>query len=159
MGREVPKRVDVLPDLAEVQALGVDVTDVAELAGVDVVLDLPDRRVEQEDVPDHERRRSSGRQLDQVLTLGARHRQRLLDEDVLSGQEGPSGERVMGDDRGGDDDSVDVVVGEHVVEVGHERAIRVLPRNRSSLAGSASHTVWSRAPSTSASALARFGPQ
>ncbi len=33
VGPEVPERVDVLPDLAEVQPLRVDVADVAELAG------------------------------------------------------------------------------------------------------------------------------
>ena len=55
MRREVPDHADVLLVQAEVDALGGDEVDVAQLAGVDDLLDLAHGRAEDEGVADHER--------------------------------------------------------------------------------------------------------
>ena len=104
---EVPHRVHVMPDLAQVQALRIDVVDLADLARVDVLLHLVDGRVVDEDVADHERQALRRRELDQRLALRAGRRERLLDHDVLAGGERGLAQVEVRVDRRGDDDRVD----------------------------------------------------
>ncbi len=65
-------------------------------------------------------RSGRARGLDGALGVGDRLRERLLDEAVLAGLEHAHGEIGVCRDRGGDDDRVELVVGEQVVEVGRE---------------------------------------
>ena len=85
MDAEASERVLVGPDLAEVLPVPVDVEDVAELARVDDLLQLPDSRVVQQQVAGHEDTAVRLGDLDELLRFHRRQRHRLLDEDVLSG--------------------------------------------------------------------------
>ena len=62
---------------------------------------------------------------DELLHLGGAHRRRLLDEDVLARLERRSRERIVRRDGRRDHDGVDVVVGEHLVEVAGDPCVRV----------------------------------
>ena len=85
MRRQVPQRVDVLPDRAEACAREVQVADLSEKAVVDVALDGADRRVEKEGMPDHQHAAGLLLQRGQSLGVGHGAGQRLLDEDVHAG--------------------------------------------------------------------------
>ena len=62
VGGDAPQRVDVALDAAEVDALAVEVEDVAEIAAVDRVFDVADGRVELKHVAHHEDRAEAVRQ-------------------------------------------------------------------------------------------------
>ena len=70
----------------------------------------------------------SRRQLDELLHLGAAHRRRLLDEDVLAGLERLLGERVVRRDGRRDHDRLELRVGEQLLEVGGRARAREAPR-------------------------------
>ncbi len=130
---EAPERVLVLADLAEVLAVPVHVEQAAELLGVDEVLELGDAGVVEEEVARHEDERALLRQRDELLAERRGECERLLDEDVLAGEEGLARELEVRDDRGRDRDRVHLVVGEDVVEarrlarVGEAAAIALEP--------------------------------
>ena len=100
----------------------VDVADLAELAGVDDLLQLRDARVVLEQVADHQHAVGRfGCCLDHALGVGDRLRQRLLDEAVLAGLEAPRAASVGVRRHGGrEHDRVELRVGEQVVEVAGE---------------------------------------
>ena len=81
---ERPERVLVLADHAEVLAVAVDAEDVAELAGVDELLQLAHAGVVEQQVARHQHEASLLGERDELLHLGGAHRGRLLDEDVLA---------------------------------------------------------------------------
>ena len=125
VGAERPQRVLVAAQLAEVQALRVDVVDVAELAGVGDRLEHVHAGVVDEQVPDHQ---------DPVVVLGGLDGalgvldgvgERLLDEAVLARLQDPLGERAVRGDRRGEHDRVELVVVEQIVEVAGEARVRI----------------------------------
>src|SRR6185295_10923741 len=67
--REVPDDVDVLLVQTEVQSRAVDVTDLAELAAVRDVTQLPDRGVVLEGVADHEMHLGARGRVDQLFAF------------------------------------------------------------------------------------------
>src|SRR5439155_15658401 len=77
---ERPERVLILPDLAEVLAVAVDVEDVAELVRLDQLLQALDARVVEEQMTRHQHAPALLRGRDEVLDLGAGQRRWLLDE-------------------------------------------------------------------------------
>ena len=81
---EAPERVLVGAELAEVEALGVQVVDVAEVALFDQVGELADPGVVTEQVPDHQGQVALGGQGHDALSQGRVLGQRLLDEAVLA---------------------------------------------------------------------------
>ena len=85
---------------------------------LDQLLDGPQPGMEEQQVPDHEPAVGVLGGLDELARLGDRERERLLDEEVLAGGEHAHAERMVGRHRGRDRDTVDGVVGEHLVEVG-----------------------------------------
>ena len=87
VGAEAPERVLVLADLPEVLAVAVDVEEAPELLRVDQVLQLGHARVVEEQVAGHEHERALLGEGDELLAEGRRKRERLLDEDVLAGEE------------------------------------------------------------------------
>ena len=95
----------------------VDVADLADVAAVDDLLDLADRRRVEEGVPDHEDEPLALGDGDQFLALRGRRGHRLLDEDVLAGEERRLGEREVEAHRGGDDHRVDLLVIDQLVSV------------------------------------------
>ena len=155
---ERPERVLVRANDPEVLAVAVDAKHVAELAGVDQLLQLLDAGVVEEQVARHQDEVAVGCDGDQLVHLGGPHRRRLLDQDVLARLERLLRELVVRGHRRGDHDCV-------------ERCRRrASPRSRdvACAAGSARRTPraglpsWSQtqASSPSSSKLrARFGPQ
>ena len=114
---ERPERVLVGAQLPEVEPVGVDVVDVAELAGGRDLLELGHARVVLEQVADHQ---GPARPLgggDGPLGLLDGLRERLLDEAVLARVEHALGQRAVGRHRRGEHDRVERVVGQQVVEV------------------------------------------
>jgi len=110
---EVPDDAHVLLVQAQVHTLRGDEVDLAELAGVDELLDLAYRRAEDERMPHHERqlaRRGQSHELARLRRVGGHG---LLDEDVLAGLENGLGESEVRADRCGDNDCVDGGVGQH----------------------------------------------
>src|SRR5690242_36924 len=120
---ERPERVLVLADLPEVLAVAVDDEHVAELARVDELLQLLHRGVVEEQVARHQHEAARLRQGDQLLHLGDPHRRRLLDEDVQTGRESLSRERIVGRDRRRDHDRIDLAGGDHLVEVAGDPSV------------------------------------
>jgi hypothetical protein len=113
-----PERVLVRAQLAQIQAVAVDVVDVAELARVGDLLELDDSRVVLEEVPDHQDlagRFGSGHDL---LGVGCRLRDRLLDEAVLARFEHLDRQGRMGRHRRCDDYRVNGVVGQQLADLG-----------------------------------------
>ena len=122
---ERPERVLVRADDPEVDAVAVDAEHVAELAGVDQLLQLQHARVVEQQVARHQHAVCARRERDQLVHLDRAHRGRLLDEDVLAGLECPLGERVVGRHGRRDHDGVERVVGEQVVDLGRRARVRV----------------------------------
>ena len=114
---ERPERVLVLADDPEVLAVAVDAEHVAELAGVDELLQLQHAGVVEEQVPGHQRQVALLGEGDELLHLLAAHRGRLLDEDVLAGLERLLRELVVRRDGRRDHDRVDVRRREQLGEV------------------------------------------
>ena len=123
MRPEVPDNADVGLMEAEIDAARRHEVDVAKLTRIDELLDRAHRRAIEEGVTGHKYEARVGGHRDEVANLGGRAGERLLDEHVLAGGEGGPGERVMGADRGRDDDRIDALVSEHLV--GRARAPRV----------------------------------
>ena len=80
---ERPQCVLVPADLAEVLAVSVEAQDLAQLAGVDELLELPDPWVVQEEVTRHQDQLALLREGAQLLGFVAPKGGRLLDEHVL----------------------------------------------------------------------------
>src|SRR5918998_3475617 len=120
VGAQRPQRVLVRAELPEVEPVGVDVVDVAELARGGDLLELGHAGVVLEQVADHQHapRPLGGRH----GALGLRHRlrERLLHEAMLARVEHPLGQGTVGGDRRGEYDRVERVVAQQVVEVGGE---------------------------------------
>ena len=115
---EAPEGVLVLPDLAQVHALRVEVADRTQLASLQELAQLVDRGMVDEEVADHEREPAAIGELDQVRCLARRLGERLLHKDVLPGLEGGAGQHVVGGGIGGDRDRFDRGVAEDLVGVG-----------------------------------------
>ncbi len=85
MGAEAPERVLVCPQLAEVQAVAVDVVDLPELTAISQLLELLHARVVLQQVADHQHPVCGQPGIDGPLCVGDRLGERLLDEAVLAG--------------------------------------------------------------------------
>jgi hypothetical protein len=110
---------------SEVRANGADVEHVAELAGLDDVVHLEDRRAVFESMPDHQHQVSLARNLDKFIGLFGRGRQRLLDQHRLARLERAPGHRVVSADRSRDDDTFDIGVIDQVFEAAGGFDVRV----------------------------------
>ena len=119
---ERPERVLVRAHDPEVLPVRVDAEHVAELARVDELLQLAHARVVEQEVAGHQDEVALGGERDELVHLGALHRRRLLDEDVLAGLERLLGERVVGRHRRRDHDRVELGVGQQLGEVGRRPA-------------------------------------
>src|SRR3954453_14805392 len=109
---KAPQRVLLGPQLAQVQAIAVDVVDRPQLAGRRDLLELVHARVVLEQVADHEHPARRARRLDRALGVGDRLRERLLDEAVLARLEHADRERGVGGDGRGEDGRVKAGVAE-----------------------------------------------
>ncbi len=116
MGAERPERVLLGPQLAQVEAVAVDVVDVAELAGVHQVLEPLEAGVVLEQVAHHQRAPGGAGRLHHGLGLLGGLGERLLDEAVLAGPEHAKRERGVGGHRGGDHHGVELGIVQQVVE-------------------------------------------
>src|SRR5581483_4650280 len=106
--REVPDRVDVAADPAEVQALRVDVVELAELVALEQAADVLDGRAEAERVPGHQDEAGLASLRAELTALRGRQGERLLDEGVLAGRERLVRELAVRRRLGRDDHGVDV---------------------------------------------------
>src|SRR5215210_6777379 len=89
-----PERILVRPVLAQVQAVRVDVAELAQLTGAHERLELLDPGVVLEQVPDHQDAPGRPSGLDHSLRLLLGPRERLLHEAVLAGRN--RGQRQLG---------------------------------------------------------------
>ena len=121
---QAPQRVLLLAQYAEVEPIGVDVADLAELARVGDLLQPQHARVVLEQVADHQHALGGARRLDGTLGVGDPLGQRLLDEAVLARLQHPGGEVGMGGNGRGQRDRVEPRIGQKVVEVGGRPARR-----------------------------------
>jgi hypothetical protein len=113
---QAPERVLVAPDLPEVLTVAVDVEKSAEVASCDELFQLRDPGVVEQEVARHEDEPALLGESDELLTEGRRQCQRLLDEDVLAGQERFARQLEMRHDRRGDGDRVERLVREEILE-------------------------------------------
>jgi hypothetical protein len=123
VGAQAGERVLLTPDLPEVLPVAVQVEHVSELARLDQLLQLAHARVIEQQVPWHQHELALPGDRHELLRLGRVHRHRLLDEDVLAGEQRPPREVEVRHDGRGDDDRLELGIGEQLVEVGrHARA-------------------------------------
>ena len=108
-------------DAAEILSVSIDAEDVAEFAGVDQLLELLDAGVVEQQVAGHEDEVTFLREPDELVDLGARHRRRLLDEDVFTGLERELCKLVVRGHGGGDHHRVECGILEHLLEVSAQR--------------------------------------
>jgi hypothetical protein len=120
VGAEGPQRVLVGAQLPEIQAVAVDVAQVAELTRVGDLLEAVEARVELKQVPDHEHPPRPFLGLHGPLGVRDRLGQRLLHEAVLAGLEHSGRELGVGRDGGREHDRVELGVGEKVLDVAGE---------------------------------------
>jgi hypothetical protein len=122
---EAPEGVLVRSQLAQVQAVAVDVVDlVAQLARIRQLLQLLHAGVILEQVPDHQDAPVLLCRANGALGVGDRLRERLLDEAVLAGLQNAHGEIRMRRDRRRQRDRVELRIGEQLVEVGNHPRCR-----------------------------------
>src|SRR4029453_1122777 len=101
VGGQVPEDVDVRLDEAEVDADRVEVLQVAQGAVVDKLAELTHRRGVAVGVVAHQHQALTVGGRDQLLALGHRGRERLLDQDVPAGLQAGSDAPPVGSGRGG----------------------------------------------------------
>ena len=115
---EAPECVLIRPQLAEVQAVAVDVVDaVAQLAGVEQLLELLHAGVILEQVADHQKPAAGAGGCQRALGVGHRLRERLLDKAVLARLQRALRKTSMGRHRRRDHDGVQTSVVEQLVEL------------------------------------------
>jgi hypothetical protein len=124
VGAKRPQRVLVGAQLAEVQAVSVDVEHAPELAGVDQLLELDDAGVVLEQMADHQRSAGALRSRHHGLGVGGRLRHRLLNEAVLARRDHLDRQCGVRRYRRRERHGVDTVVCEHLVEVGGRAGVR-----------------------------------
>jgi len=108
VGGQVPDDVDVVLEKPQVDPDRVVEQKFAQLAGIDDLLDFLHGAGEEECVVDHDLEALLGRELDELLGLGARRGERLLDEDMFAREERFLDHLVMGEDRSDDGHGVHV---------------------------------------------------
>ena len=126
MRREAPQDVLFVAYFAEIQAVRVDVANLAELPCLEDLLQLPHARVVLEQMPDHEDQSGALRRRRNLSRLVRRLGHGLLDEAVLARRERRQRKRGVRGHVGGDDHCVESVVGEQVVEARREEGARKL---------------------------------
>ncbi len=115
---EAPERVLVRPDRAQVDPVAVHVVHVAEVARIDQLAQLVHARVEAQQVADHQHPAAARDEVAQLVGLGGRPGHRLLDHDVLAGEDRPPGELEVGRHRRGEHDRAQLGVGQKLVVAG-----------------------------------------
>ena len=116
---QVPGNIDILLEETEVEALGVDVADFANVPGVDDLGNFQDRLRIDEGVSHHQGQAPLVGQFDQLLALSGRGCHGLFDQHVLAGEQSRFGERVMEADGSGHHDGVDLRILEQLVGIIH----------------------------------------
>ena len=159
MRAERPEGVLVRAQLPEVEAVRVDVVDVAELAGVGDLLQLgtpgwyssrwPTIRIRPAALAAATARSASSTDCASGFST----------KQCLPALEHALGERRVGRDRRGEHDGVERVVGEQVVEVGREARGGNDAREALARRSEASQHQASSQPGSAAKLRARFGPQ
>ena len=145
VGGEAPERVLLGAHAPEVQSVRVQVQELAERPLVDQLAELEDGGVVLEHVADHQDPLPRLGEIDDLLRVGDRDRQGLLDQDVLAGVERVQRERGVRDGRRRDHDAGDVVAREDVVRVGGAASMSGnVSFISSSRRGSGSHTIARR---------------
>jgi hypothetical protein len=112
-----PQRVDVALDAAQVHALGVQVAQLAQVAGLQQGAHLGHRRVVLEGVADQQHQPARLGLLGQGDRVGGGEGQRLLHQHVLAGAQPPSDQVGVGARGRGDHQRVDRPVGQHLAGV------------------------------------------
>src|ERR1043165_5260867 len=125
---QVPDDVNVVLEESEVDADGVEVEKVADLARRDQLLDAAHRARVEEGVVNHQGEAARFGQRDQFFGLADAGREGLFDEDVLARFERGTGERVVRGDGRGDDNGVEAGGGELPV-IGRSAGRRVAARD------------------------------
>ena len=118
MRRQVPQRVDVVPERPQVGPCGIGVVNIAQVPGFDQLLQPDDPGVKDKDVADHHDLVVRRGHFLQLLALGGGQGQRLFAQHVLAGLQGLLAQFVMQVGRGRDAHRVDVGVGQNILVVG-----------------------------------------
>ena len=124
MGRKGPEDVLLLAHRAKVEAVAVDVLQLAQHPRFHQVLDLTDRRVVEQHVADHQDALRFGRQPLQLLRLVTEEGDRLLHQQVLALLQRGFGQGEMGLRRGGDNHRIDRRIVQHFFKAGGEGHLR-----------------------------------
>src|SRR5580704_780184 len=95
VGGEVPKGVNVGTNAPKIQALAIDIAELAELAGVDQFLHVTDSRVIDESMARHHDKVPLTSASREIINLSDRSGERLLYENVFAGVEDLPGEGEM----------------------------------------------------------------
>lgn len=104
MRGQIPSHIDIFLEQTQIQAPCVDVSDFADVARLNNINNLADRRRIQKRVTDHEDETVSLRDFDQFFALGRRGGHRFLNEGMFPGKQASFGEWVMIIHRCGDND-------------------------------------------------------
>src|SRR5579885_3114473 len=110
MWRKVPKYIDIPVKQAQIQALGINIMEPAELALGNNMAQCLNCFVIEKCIPNHQNPVPLPRQRDQVFNLVHLDRQRFLHEDVLICQQRLAGQRVVRMDWRGYEYSVNITL-------------------------------------------------
>ena len=122
--REVPEHVDVGLEEAQVDAHRVVVAELAKFAGSQGLADTLNRAGEEIGMIDHQDHALAFGQVHQFFRFRDRRAHRLLDQDVLAGEDRLAGKIEMCGDRRGDEHSLDLAIADHVHCGGNHPAAR-----------------------------------
>ncbi len=122
---QIPEHVDILLKQPEVDADGIVVVEVSQLAAADQLADLLHGAGINKGVVNHQHELAAGRLVDQPAGLVARRGDRLFHQYVLAGAEGGAGELEMQGDRRGDRHGVDGRISDQIQRIGRDANARI----------------------------------
>ncbi len=128
--RQVPEDVDIVLEQAQVEPRRVHVVNLAELAARHDLPQRADGRVVLERMTHHQREAHPLRDVNELLTLRAARRERLLHHHVLAREQSRLRQTVVRPDGRGDYDRLDIRP-QHLLEIrsgSHPRILRLYPR-------------------------------
>src|SRR4029077_12302228 len=129
MRRQIPSDIDILLEQTKIQAPRINIADLAKVSGLNYFNDFSYGSRIQKRVIDHQNQVVAFGDVNQFLTLLRRRRHGLFDKRMLASEETRLRQRIMGLDRSGNDNRVDVAPGDESLRISNALDIPIQRAN------------------------------